>query len=52
MGVNGACILQKRLYEGTETCQKGLCVCVCVCVFASLHEYEKKIKLLPEDVCQ
>jgi len=41
MGVEGRVwILQKRLYEGTETCQMGLHVCV----FAPLCRYEKKIR--------
>ena len=33
-------ILQKGLYEGTETCQKGLYLCV----FAPLSQYEEKIR--------
>jgi len=38
MGVKGVWILQKGLYEGTETCRKGLYVCV----FAPLRQYKEK----------
>ena len=34
-------ILQKEVYEGTETCWKAF---MCVCVFASLHQYKEKIR--------
>ena len=40
--VRGVWIFQKGLYEGTETCQKGLYVCV----FASPHQYEEKIRAI------
>jgi hypothetical protein len=38
-------ILQEGLYEGTVTYQKVLYVCV----FASLRQYEEKIRTTPED---
>jgi hypothetical protein len=40
MGVNGVLIFQKRLYEGTLNCQKGLYVCIS----ALLQQYEEKIR--------
>jgi len=40
--VKGVWIFLKGLYEGTETCQKGLYVCV----FAPLCEYEEKIRTI------
>jgi hypothetical protein len=40
MGVEGVWILQRRLYEGTETCRMGLHMCV----FAPLCQREKKNK--------
>jgi hypothetical protein len=50
MGVKGVWILQKGLYEGTETCQKGLYVCV----FVPLRQYKEKSEnhSLPGDVCK
>jgi len=40
MGMKGVWILQKELYEGTQTCRKSLFVQV----LASLQQYEKKIR--------
>jgi hypothetical protein len=38
MGVKGVWILQKGLYEGTETCWKVLCVCVYLLHFANMRD--------------
>jgi hypothetical protein len=39
-----------RLYENTETCEKGLCVCVCVFCLVLLHWEETKWEQLFGDV--
>jgi len=49
MGVRGAWMLQKGLYEGIETCQKGLYVCVYLLHIANMR---KKFEPLFGDVCK
>jgi len=48
MGVNGVWILQKGVYEGTETCQRGLYMWYLL-HFTNMRE---KQETMPGDFCK